>query len=43
MYITIRALPMFSAIVSGFGGRYIGEQGAKRVTTALIGLSSLIA
>jgi hypothetical protein len=43
MYITILALPMFSAIIAGLGGRYIGEQGAKRVTTGLITLSSLIA
>ena len=42
MYIAIIMLPMLSAISAGLGGRYIGEKGAKVLTTIMITVASVI-
>lgn len=42
MYIAIIMLPMLSAISAGLGGRYIGERGAKVLTTIMITVASVI-
>ena len=36
MYLVIVLLPLLSAIAAGFFGRYIGPQGATRITTSCI-------
>jgi len=43
MYLSILLLPMLSAILAGLGGRYIGEKGAKILTTSMITAASLVA
>jgi NADH-ubiquinone oxidoreductase chain 5 len=42
MYYLILILPLISATVAGFGGRYIGEKGAGRFTTTLILITSFL-
>jgi len=39
VYLQIIFLPLLSAIVAGFGGRYIGREGAKYITTGSIALT----
>ena len=39
MYLQIIFLPLLSAIVAGFGGRSIGREGAKYITTSSIALT----
>lgn len=41
MYYLIIWLPLMSAIIAGFGGRFIGEKGAGILTTSLVGITSL--
>lgn len=43
MYILVVFIPLLSATISGIFGRYIGIQGAKRITTISIILTSIIA
>ena len=42
MYLLIVLLPLISAIVAGFFGRYIGKKGAQIITTSLIFLTAIL-
>ena len=42
MYLLIVLLPLISAIVSGFFGRYIGKKGAQILTTSFVGISAIL-
>lgn len=42
MYITIVLLPLLSAIVAGFFGRFIGSKGAQFITTSSVGLAFIL-
>ena len=39
MYLLIPFFPLVSALIAGFGGRYIGAQNAAYLTTALVGIT----
>jgi NADH-ubiquinone oxidoreductase chain 5 len=42
MYLLIVLLPLISAIVSGFFGRYIGKNGAQILTTTLVSFTAIL-
>jgi len=42
MYILVLFIPLLSAIIAGFFGRYIGEKGAAFITTGCIFISALL-
>lgn len=41
MYLLIVLLPLIGAILSGFGGRFLGKKGAGIVATSLLGITAL--
>jgi NADH-ubiquinone oxidoreductase chain 5 len=43
MYILVVTIPLISAIISGIFGRFIGTEGAKRITTISISITSVLA
>lgn len=42
MYLVILLSPLFSALCSGFGGRFLGAQGASILSTSLVGFTFII-
>lgn len=42
MYLTIITLPIVSAIISGFGGRFIGSKGSQILTTSCLLVSAIL-
>jgi len=42
MYLGILYFPLIGSLVVGFGGKWLGHQGAIRITTSCIGIAALL-